>query len=136
MSHKCSPKGNFVIVFLTRILKHENVFGLHRRERIEVQAILKTAKKRQKNDMQTNAYTHLRFQCKSVEKAFKREYFFPPGSYLFSRISTLGPRGCQKRPQSYPRTAKVPQRVAQGCANVLKRCGNGAPKLLKARKYY
>ena len=72
-SQKCSHKCHFFMVLLTRILKCENVFGLHRRERIEVQAILKTAKKWQKNDMQTNAYTHLRFSWKSVGKAVKKE---------------------------------------------------------------
>ena len=40
------PKGVLSLFFLTRILKRENVFGLRRRERIEVQAILKTSKKR------------------------------------------------------------------------------------------
>ena len=29
----------------------------------------------------------------------------------------------------------VPQRVAQGCTSVLKRCGNGAQKLLKGKQY-
>ena len=33
-------------LFRTRFLEYENVFGLRRRERIEVQAILKTSKKR------------------------------------------------------------------------------------------
>ena len=48
----------------------------------------------------------------------------------------MGPRGCQKRPQSCPRTAKVPQMVAQGCTNVSKGCGNGAQKWLKAGQYH
>ena len=55
------PKSDIVLLFRKRTLKCEHVFGLRRRERIEVQAILKTAKKRPKHDMQTNAHTHLRF---------------------------------------------------------------------------
>ena len=71
-SQKGSQKSNLFIVLLTRILKCENVFGLHRRERIEVQAILKTAKQQPQHDMQTNAHTHLRFDGKETEELSKR----------------------------------------------------------------
>ena len=48
----------------------------------------------------------------------------------------MGARGCQKKPQSYPRTAKVPQMVAQGCTHVSKGYRNGVPKCLKAEQHH
>ena len=136
MSPKWVQKCYFFMVSWRRSLKWKHTFGLRRRERIEVQATLETSKKQPTHDMQTNAHTHLRFWWKSAGKAFKREYEFRSKTALFFRISTLGPRGCQKKPQSCPRTAKVPQMVAQGCTNVSKGCGNGAQKLLKAWQYH
>ena len=136
MSPTCSQKCYFFKVCWKRHLKWKNTFGLHRRERIEVWAILKTVKKRPKHDMQTNTHTHTRLLWKSSRKALNMEYCFRSRTASFFMILTLGPRLCQKRPQSCPWTAKVPQMVAQRCTKVSKGCGNGAPKWLKAWQYH
>ena len=120
--------------FLTRILKCENVFGLHRRERIEVQAILETAK----NDKRTTCkqtLTHtFDFNGKMSERLLQGSTFSRREAPFFQGFRPWGPMGAKRNHKSYPRTAMVPQRVAQRCTNVLKRCGNGAPKLLNMIK--
>ena len=131
---KMLPKILLCHYFLTRILKWENVFGLHRRERIEVQAILKTAKKRQKNDMQTNATHTFDLNGKVPNKLSK-------GS-TFSRREAPYFQGFRRAPWVSKETTKLPkdgQGTPKGRPRVhkcLKKVWKWSQKLLKTKQYY
>ena len=73
--------------------------------------------------MQPNTHTHPRFLRKSAEKALQKSTPFGSKTASFLVISTLGPRVCQKRPQSCPWAPKV-----------LKRRPNDGPKVPKDLK--
>ena len=73
--------------------------------------------------MQPNTHTHPRFLRKSAEKALQKSTPFGSKTVSFLVISALGPRVCQKRPQSCPWAPKV-----------LKRKPNDGPKVPKDLK--
>ena len=102
--------------FLTRILKCENVFGLHRRERIEAQAILKTAKKRQKTTCEQTPTHTFDFNGKVSERLAKGSTFSRREAFFFQGFRPWGPGGAKrnhKATQGRPRYPKGSPKTTQ-----------------------
>ena len=90
------------------------MFGQHRCGRIEVQAILKTAKKQPQHDMQTNAHTHLRFEWKSAGKGANKKHIYSRGGYFLKDLDAgaqAGPKEAAKLPKDGPGTPNGRPRV-------------------------
>ena len=100
--------------------------GLHRHERIEVQAILNTPKKQPQHDMQTNAHTHLR-SWKNAEGLSKRISIYRRDDHFFKDLDTGaqgGPKEAAQLPKDDPGTPNSRPRVK----NVFEVYGNGTQK--------
>jgi hypothetical protein len=130
-SPKCFPKCHFFMVCWRPSLKRKHTFGLRRRELIEVQAILKTVKRRPQHDMQTDAHFHLRFLWKNVGKPLKMDSFFGSKTVSFSCFCPWGSAGPEQRPRSCPRAAKIPQTLAPKVHQGVKRVWKCSPKAAK-----
>ena len=100
------------------------MFGLHRRERIEVQAILKTAKKQPQHDMQTNAHTHTcGFNAKMPEGLSKRSSIYRRDGHFFKDFDAGaqgGPKEAAKLPKDGPGTPNGRPRVHKCLKSVWK----------------